>query len=143
MLFILSFTEEGTGMFKATILSLLLTLTGSAFAGWVDIPAPNASSSSGPLNLQFDDASVVRDSGTVSVWFRMQWAGRGTIQQYNSSFDCKNRISNVNDAFQYGPNTPETKYQMPSGPFTPVVPNSASAAVLEHVCAKKWYEVWK
>ena len=105
MLFILSFTEEGTGIFKATILSLLLTLTGSAFAGWVDIPAPNASSSSGPLNLQFDDASVVRDSGTVSVWFRMQWAGRGTIQQYNSSFDCKNRISNVNDAFQYGPNT--------------------------------------
>lgn len=130
-------------MFKATILSLSLTLTGSAFAGWVDIPALNVSSSSGSLNLQIDDGSVVRDNGTVTVWFRMQWGGVGTIQQYNSTFDCKRRISNANDAFQYGPNTPDTKHQMPSRAFAPIVPNTAQAAVLEHVCAKKWYEVWK
>lgn len=135
--------RQVTGMFKATILTLLLTLTGSAFAGWVDIPAPNVSSSSGALSLQFDDGSVVRDSGTVTVWFRMQWGGVGTIQQYNSTFDCKKRISNANDAFQYGPDNPDKKYQMPSRSFAPVVPNSALAAVLEHVCAKKWFEVWK
>jgi hypothetical protein len=112
-------------------------------ADWVPLSGGHISSPQGSLNLKIDKESIVRDSDTVTLWFQMWWGPGGTVQQYNSTFDCKRRQSNTNYSFQFAMNDPSRRYEgSPSG-FTPVAPSSASEVVFNAICSKKWYELWK
>jgi hypothetical protein len=130
-------------MHRAIFIVAVLVFCTSAFAEWSDLNGGQISSKDGQLNLRLDKDSIVREGDNITVWFQMWWGPGGTVQQYNSTFDCKRRLSNKNYAFQFAQNDPSRRYDgTPSG-FTPIPPNTASEVVFNTICSKKWFEVWK
>ena len=121
---------------------LLLSCSLGMAANWINLDGRGLSAQGEPLSLRIDQDSLVRNGDLVTIWMQMWWGSGGTIQHNNSTFDCKQRTSNSNAAFQEG--SSGKRYEMPTKPqMTPIPPNTASEIVLDSVCSKKWFEVWK
>lgn len=120
---------------------MLLCSTATIAAKWINLDGGGLSHDGAPLGLRIDEDSLVRNGDQATVWMQMWWGTTGSIQNYNSTFDCKQRTSNTNMAFQEGGGK---RYPGEARPqMTPIPPNTASEIVLNTVCSKKWFEVWK
>lgn len=96
---------------------------------WIDLDGRGLSDGGGNLLLRIEEDSLVRNDNQVTVWMQMKWGTYGTVQNYNSTFDCKQRTSNKNASFQEGGGK---RYEMPVNPqMTPIPPNTASEIVLD------------
>lgn len=130
------------------IASMTLASLGIASAAdWerLDVP-PSVKSPAGVATILLDTSSIVRDGNTATVWFRLYWGNdTGQTKQYNSTFDCRRRVSNLNDAFYVDADGSRSKYAYPNprSDFSSIPPDTPSEVVFKHVCSRSWFEFWK
>lgn len=124
-------------------ISLCVALTNAFAAQWDEIESAEAQGRFSGLHVYIDKGTIVRDGDLASAWYRFTQSG-GSGQQYNSTFDCKRRVSKTNEAFFLQPDGSRSKYGIPfSADFTAIPPETVSSVVLKALCSRKWYEVWK
>jgi len=129
---------------------VLVSGAGRVCAEWMSLDARLISSADGPLTLLLDKESIASSDDVVTVTFRMYWGAYSIDKQnkpgmqINSTFDCKRRRSNINSGvYVDGANGKFLPGQISPTEFRSIPADTASELVFNHVCSKKWYQIWK